>query len=216
MRNFINKPMAAMNMVTFPIDARIVDEFANCEALPGRRSTITPPWKSDIKWISAANQEAFDTFQSAFDRLDIAGHFRPHLDIEHEVRLYAGFLVVRSQCEEPHFHVDWMNANNEALTLLTPVSSNAAEFGLLYHKFNGGIGEYDYRRGEAIVFGDGFVHSTKPGRSDEPVVLLCFEFGTDKMEHWPKIYSTVGYQLTHICQPDGQFVATGLRPPKAG
>jgi hypothetical protein len=216
MRNFVNKPMAALNMVTFPIDVRIVDEFANYAALPGKLSTITPPWKSDIQWVSAANQQAFDAFQSAFDRLDIAGHFRPHLDIEHEVRLYAGFLVIRSRCDEPQFHVDWMNANNEALTLLTPVSSNAANFGLLYHKFSGGIGEYDYKRGEAIVFGDKFVHSTKPGKSDEPVVLLCFEFGTDKMEHWPNIYSTIGYQLTHICQPDGKFVPTELNSKRAG
>jgi hypothetical protein len=32
-----------------------------------------------------------------------------------------------------------------------------------------------------LIFGDGFLHATKPGQSDEPVVLLSFTFGTDKM-----------------------------------
>ncbi|HET8534780.1 MAG TPA: hypothetical protein VFL74_04455 [Sphingomicrobium sp.] len=216
MRHFINKDMAALNVSTIPVDTRIVDEFDNYEGLPGKRSIVSPPWKSDLRWVSAADEEAFDAFQSAFDRLGIAGHFLPYLDVEREVRLYAGFLVVRSQCGEAHFHLDWIDANNEAFTLLTPVSSNAADFGLLYEKLGGGIGEYDYRRGEAIVFGDKFVHSTKPGSSSEPVVLLCFEFGTDKMEHWPKIYPTVGYQLTHICQPDGRFVATEPQSGRSG
>jgi hypothetical protein len=210
MRHFINQELFALNVTTFPVDTAIIDEFADYRRLPGKHSSISPPWKSDMEWLSAADEELFEVFQSAFDRLGVADHLAPYLDIEREVRLYAGFLVIRSRCEEPSFHRDWIDANNEGFTLLTPVSANASDFGLLYHKLNGEIGDYDYRRGEAIAFGDNFVHSTKPGKSDDPVVLLCFEFGTDKMEHWPRLYPTVGYQLTHIRQPDGRFVATKL------
>jgi hypothetical protein len=68
------------------------------------------------------------------------------------------------------------------------------------------VGDYDYKPGEAVAFGDNFEHSTKPGQSAGPVALLCFEFGTDRMNHWPNIYRTVGKQVTHIRQPDGKFV----------
>jgi len=37
-------------------------------------------------------------------------------------------------------------------------------------------------------------------------VLLCFEYGTDKMERWPNIYQTVGKQVTHLREPNGRFV----------
>ena len=59
--------------------------------------------------------------------------------------------------------------------------------------------------GEAIIFGDNFSHSTKPGRSTKPVILLSFTFGTDKMEHWEKIFRTAGYQSKLVCRPDGEF-----------
>jgi hypothetical protein len=49
------------------------------------------------------------------------------------------------------------------------------------------------------------------GGNPEPVVLLCFEFGSDKMEHWPKIYPNIAKQATHLRQPDGQFIATGKK-----
>jgi hypothetical protein len=211
MRHFISKELGALNAMTIPVDASIVAEFSHPANLPGKISTISPGWDSDISWISAADEEAFAIFQSAFDRLGVAGRTAEYLDLDREVRLYAGFLIMRSCCNAPYFHVDWQQTNNEAFTFITPVTPNASDWGLLYHRVRGDTGEYRYKTGEGIVFGDKFVHSTKPGQSDEPVILLCFEFGTDKMVHWPKIYPTVGYQVSHIRQPDGQFVpASGL------
>jgi len=37
------------------------------------------------------------------------------------------------------------------------------------------------------------------------VVLLCFTFGTDKMEHWEKIRATAGYRSRMVRRPDGAF-----------
>jgi hypothetical protein len=218
MKHFLNREMLAPNVMTFPVDPTIIAEFAEPERLPGSYSTVAPrreKWNSDILWVSAADEEAFAVFQSAFDRLGIAGHAAPYLDLDQGVRLYAGFLVVRSRCTEPHFHVDWADANNEAFSFLTPVSTHGGNFGLLYKKLSGDVGDYEYSSGEGIAFGDKFAHSTKPGHSDEPVILLCFVYGTDKMEHWPKIYRTIGQQVTHIRQPDGRFVATGIEPARS-
>lgn len=212
MKHFLNKDFLAPNVMTYPVDRAIVAEFEGLDTASKHFSCLSPPskWNSDIKWISAADEATFELFQSAFDRLGIAAHVRPFIDVEREVRLYAGFLVIRSECAAPHFHVDWLKANNDAFTTMTPVGPGPEDFGLLYKKLDGTVGDYSYRQGEAIAFGDNFDHSTKPGRSDRPVVLLCFEYGTDRMEHWPQINRTIGSQTTHLRQPDGQFTrATG-------
>ena len=159
-----------------------------------------------LRWISPRTVTKFEIFQAAFERLGVGRHVEPYLDLDKGVRLYSGFLVVRSQCTEPSFHQDWDYTNNEAFTLITPVTDNAAGFGMLYKKGTGRTAEYEYRLGEAIVLGDHFIHSTKPGSSKEPVALLSFTFGTDKMVHWDKILRTAGYQSKLIRQPDGEFL----------
>ena len=209
MKHFLNNELIAPNVLTAAIDQEIAEEFlplAQSATVDPSFADVRPPWSSDIRWISAAVPEAFERFEDAFKRIGIAALVEPYLDIEREVRLYAGFLVLRSFCEKPNFHFDWDRTNNEAFTLITPVSKNAKGFGLLYRKLNGSIGEYDYKMGEALVFGDQFIHSTKPGRSSEPVVLLSFTFGTDKMEHWGKISCTAGYQSRLVRQPNGNFL----------
>jgi hypothetical protein len=205
---FINEEMDAPNVLRVPIDFGVTRRLG-----PIARSGIgrlkfyskAPRWRSDIRWYSPRFERGFRRFLSVFDALGVARHVEPFVDLADEVRLYNSFLVVRRRCDEPDFHVDWRNANNEAFTLMTPLTDNCRGFGLLYKKLDGSIGEYDYKPGEAIIFGDDFVHSTKPGASDEPVVLLCFNFGTDKMEHWPSIERTAARQGLLICRPDGQF-----------
>lgn len=223
MKHFLNKDFLAPNVMTFAVDREIVGEFEGLATDSAHFSHLRPPsnWNTDIEWVSAADEETFELFQSAFDRLGIADHARPYLDIEREVRLYAGFLVIRSRCDATHFHVDWLKTNNEAFTVMTPVGDAPEDFGLLYRKLDGTTGDYPYKQGEAIGFGENFDHSTKPGRSNQPVVLLCFEFGTDRMEHWPMIKRTIGTQTTHLRRPDGSFtrasgrVAETWTPPQA-
>jgi len=210
-KHFLNRDMLAPNVFTIPVDEDIVSEFAElaraAESDP-EYFTVRPKWNSDIRWISADSMAAFGTFESAFERLNAASHVREYLDLETEVRLYAGFLHTRSQCDEPHFHVDWSLTNNEAFTLLAPVCGLGSGQSLLYKKLTGEIAEYAYKPGEAIVFGDHFIHSTPPGSFDQPFTLLVFNFGTDKMSHWDRIKRTTGTQCRLIRLPDGQFSRT--------
>ena len=213
MRHFLSKEMLAVNVMTFAVDPAIVAEFANPSRLPGRMISVAPKrdkWNSDIEWISPEDERGFAVFESAFQRLGVPAQVAEHLDLNREVRLYFGFLVVRSRCTEPYFHCDWRDLSNEAFTFMAPVSANANGFGLLYKRLTGDVGEYEYRSDEAIVFGDNFEHSTKPGETEEPVVLLSFEFGTDKMDRWPGIYDRLKKQAALVRQPDGTFVRTGL------
>jgi hypothetical protein len=212
MKHFLNREMLAANVKTFPVDPAIVAEFADPARLPGRLISVAPKrdkWHSDIEWISPDDEEGFAVFESAFERLGIPEQAAPYLDLDQEVRLYFGFLVVRSRCTEPYFHHDWRGLNNEAFTFMAPVSANASGFGLLYKKLTGETAEYEYRPDEGIMFGDNFEHSTKPGAADEPVILLSFEFGSDKMEYWPGIYDRLRKQATLLRQSDGDFVRTG-------
>jgi hypothetical protein len=218
MRHFFNQELRVFNAMTAPIDPAITREFEPlCRGglNPTDYDVVKPSgrnWHSDIHWISAATPETFRKFESAFERSGIPELMAPYMDLEHEVRLYAGFLVVRSLCTEPYFHVDWKKLNNEAFTLLTPITDNAGDFGLLYKTYDGSEAEYRYTSGEAIVFGDHFKHSTKPGRSDQPVAMLCFEFGSDRMEHWDKVYDSMGTQARLHRKPDGEFIrADGSR-----
>jgi hypothetical protein len=214
MKHFLNAEMLAVNAKAIPVDTTIVQEFADPTRLPGRLVSIQPSrnrWKSDIEWISADDPEAFGFFESAFYRLGVPDHVLPFIDIQQEVRLYLGSLVVRSRCADTYFHTDWKKLNNEAFTVITPVTDNASNFGLLYRKANTEIGEYSYRSGEAILFGDNFSHSTKPGQSEQPVMLLCFQFGSDKMEYWPEIDAQLHTQGTQLRLPDGSFARTGTK-----
>ena len=216
MKHFLNAEMLSANAKTIPVDPEIVAEFAEPSRLPGRLVTIAAGakrWKSDIEWISADDEEAFVAFESAFNRLGIPAQAAPYLDLDREVRLFSGFLVIRSRCVDTYFHTDWRGLNNEAFTVLTPVTDNTSDFGLLYKKVTGETGEYSYRPGEAILFGDNFEHSTKPGQSDKPVVLLCFQFGTDKMKHWPAITQQLYTQATQLRRPDGVLIRTGRVAP---
>ena len=208
MRHWINSGLGAVNVMTVPVDPKVVEEFAPLVNAPldeRRYACVRPPWNSDVRWISAATEDSFEQFQWAFDRLDLGKAVEPYVDIDKQVRMYAGFLVIRSECTAPSFHVDWVDTNNEGFNSNMPITDNAAGFGLVYKKINGKIAEYEYKRGEAIIIGDHFVHSTAPGRSETPVALLSFTFGTDKMEHWEKLFRTAGYQSALLRRPDGQF-----------
>jgi hypothetical protein len=192
---------------TIDVDPAVVREFLPiARRRPSRHfSVVRPRWSSDIRWIGPRSPEAYRLFESAFHRLGIAAHVEPMLDLDHEPRIYAGFLVTRRRCRNPDFHVDWRDTEGQAFTLMTPVGNNASGFGLLYRDDSGVVRDYDYRPGEAVLFSDDFLHSTKPGSSDQPVVLLCFTFGTDRMKYWDRIRATSGSQSALTCRPDGRF-----------
>lgn len=210
MKHFINKELLAPNVLTVPVDFEIVREFTDLALSddPGPDYFTLAPWAkfNDIRWISAATPTAFDRFQNAFERLAVADYVREYLDIEKDVRFYTGFLHTRRETRETNLHVDWIKTNNEAFTLLTPICGPESGQKLVYRKMTGEIAEYSYKWGEAIIFGDHFIHSSPAGVSETPLSLLVFNFGTDKMEHWEKLLRTQGRQCPLVQRPDGKFI----------
>ncbi len=203
---FLNGEMLALNVMTVPIEQSIVTEFASLAGGapdPTSFASVRPPWHSDIEWISARTETAFATFESAFERLDIAKWVEPYVDYDTQIRMFGGFVVLRSQCDEPSFHLDWHDGNNNGFNLLTPITDNGAGFGLIYKKLDGSVGSYDHKMGEAIIIGSNFVHSTAPGRSERPVALLSFTFGTDKLQYWDALSVSAANQGPLYRRPDG-------------
>ncbi|MEB3333256.1 MAG: hypothetical protein VKI83_12280, partial [Synechococcaceae cyanobacterium] len=215
MHHFHNALLAAPNVLEIDLNLEVIGEFHDLIQRPLSAETFhiaSPQWQSNIQWISPNTLECFRFFYHRFLQLGVSDHVKPFLDLEQRCMMYSGFLVARSHCTQADFHLDWIDANNEAFTLITPITANCQGFGLLYQRSDGSVAEYDYKLGKALVFGDSFLHATKPGKSEEPVVLLSFTFGTDKMEHWPAIARTAGSQGNLLRLPNGDFRVRDMEP----
>jgi hypothetical protein len=206
-RHLFDPEWLARDVMRVAIDPAVPDSFAELAAdpVPPGYHVERPGWNSDVRWISAAEEGNFARFDAAFDALDVARHVLPHVDVDEVVRMYQGFVVLRSECRAPDYHTDWLDTGNQAFTLLTPIGDPVPGFGLSFVTITGETRSYDYRRGEALILGDNFLHSTQPGRSPRPAALLSFNFGTDRMEHWPAIRKTAGVQGGLVRRPDGVF-----------
>jgi len=202
---FFNDKMQAKNVIEIDVDQSALSKICDLSFEGEDYDVVSPGWNSDIKWISTNSIKSRQIFYDSFKNMNISSRVLQYLDLNESPVMYQGFIVSRSNCSLPYFHEDWIDTRNQAFTFLTPITNNSNGFGLLYHDIHGEVREYNYQMGKGILFGDEFIHSTKPGRSENPVMLLCFEFGTDKMEYWDAICQTVGYQGGLVQMPNKQF-----------
>lgn len=222
---FLNPALMAANAFEFDVPADILEELApltaalrameenaTLYALPeGLRlfNQRPPRWKSDICWLSNADEAAYWWFDSLLRRLKLDEMVAPFVAHDSQIRLYSGFFVTRSHCDALDRHYDWFTAQNCAFTTMIPLTPNAAGMGLTYETVRGPDRHYAYRLGRGIAFGAGFRHSTAIGHLDERAVFLSFTFGTDRMDEWETIERTAGRQGRFFCQPDGVFRTIG-------
>lgn len=222
---FLNPALMAMNVLEFEVPDAILAELApladavrameaneTVYALPGgvRLYNQRPPgWKSDICWLSNADEAAYRWFETLFRRLKLDETVAPFVAHDSQIRLYSGFFVTRSHCDALDRHYDWFTEQNCAFTTMIPLTANAAGMGLTYETVQGPERYYAYRQGKGIAFGAGFYHSTAVGHLDERAVFLSLTFGTDRMDEWEMIEKTAGRQGRFICQPDGVFRTIG-------
>jgi hypothetical protein len=163
-----------------------------------------PGWPSDIRWWSADDEATFARFQRLFDQV------LPSLAARglwaQGGRLYCGFFVTRSRCNETAFHFDYVDeCGANAYTFMTPIDDWEGPAGqLVYRDAFGRRCTYQYKKGVAIVLGARFHHGTQPC-VDVPRAFLCFTFGTSNPEAWPHIRRTVAVQSRLFRGPDGAF-----------
>ena len=190
-----------------------------------------PHWgKTDIRWISSADEHTFRTcFEALFRGLRIAELFH-FLGADGGLTLFSGFIVARQHSTKSNFHTDFQDTGAKCFTLMTPLydmsalpdchllcvvdapkappggdGSSSAEDGAEVASSTACGGDddahegiasslpandgpatkvdpstakqYRYTLGEAVAFGDGFVHATETGASPTPLAFLCFTFG---------------------------------------
>ena len=210
--HFLNTNFSAHDIIEIDIDYDVVVEVL--DIITDAESSLyvaKPGWGSDIRWTSPNNLKTYLKFSNLFNKLNVTNYVKEYIDFNEELVMYGGFIVTRKSCESTYFHMDWVDVGNEAFNIVTPIYNNQDGFGLLYMDTSHTVREYDYQIGKAIIIGDNFIHSTKPGDSEDPVLLLSFTFGTDKMEHWPAISKTALTQSNFIHMPNGQFLVDHLK-----
>lgn len=219
---FLNPKLLALNAFEIDIAEEVIAELAplalearTMETYRGRFRLSNAVqlynerprhWKSDICWLSHADEPAFNWFESIYQRMGLAELVAPFVPHDREIRLYAGFFVTRSRCEALDMHCDWLTQESEAFTLMAPLTANASDMGMTYDTVLGEQRTLTYRMGKGLVFGPKFNHSTAVGQLDERAVFLCFNFGTDRMDNWQEISATTATQCDMLRQPDGSFI----------
>jgi len=208
MHSFFNSEFDAPNVLKFTFPENLIAD-AKTQILESeifdRLMKVQPNWKSDISWLSPNSLTDFTVFNNIFDQLNISKKFKESLGFSQKLVSYCGFLVVRSECTGIDFHTDWIGTGLSAFTLITPLVDEGNDLGLLYKKTDSTVGKYLYKPGEAIVFADGFIHSSMPSESSRNIILLSFTFGFDDMALWPAISKTAGYQSNLLRLPNGDF-----------
>ena len=181
-------------------------------------------WSSDLGWVSVDDAATYKRFETLFHRMQLPDRFASVVPHTRTLRLYSAFFVVRSRCDAPSWHEDYLRSvGTDALTLITPLYDyeETESFQLLYRATEGDSvsdgGEatqrrYSYRRGKALVFGSRFEHATEPGsgRDGEAHCYLSLTFGTDEQRRWAEIGKTLETQSRVLVQPDGTMRLTHL------
>ncbi|MGF1529724.1 MAG: hypothetical protein ACFCBW_23515 [Candidatus Competibacterales bacterium] len=160
--------------------------------------------KNPLLWVSANNPSTYAIYQNFLDNLGIDSDTKQLVDYENRIVMYCGFLVICDRAEGYSWHVDY-SPNANAYTLITPLLPLDRDHGnLVYAMGENQAGIYNYQVGEAIMFGDGFLHCTEPfAPNKQKRVLLSMTFGTDKMEYWPILKESIDGQSNFLILPSG-------------
>lgn len=185
----------------------LAGEYYQSEVLQPQQFYLVSYDTYPLLWLTNHSQATYAPFARLFRALQLDHLLADVLDFEKQLVMYSGFFVVGNRATERMWHYDY-RPGAQAMTLITPLFDwNPAHGHLLYQLPDGQEQLYTYQLGEAIVFGDGFLHSTQPYAQTEPLrVLVSFTFGSDKWQHWPVIKQNIAEQSYFYCQPCGHPV----------
>ena len=113
------KPLAALGSLIETLKAPKGGAKGELVAKRWRFHSEAPNWKSDIRWVSAADAATFrDFFVPLFHKLAIAEAF---LFLGCAMVPFSGFFVVRKDTQKSYFHKDFTATGGKAFTLMTPL-----------------------------------------------------------------------------------------------
>jgi len=173
------------------------------------RFHVTSYGAAPLLWVSANNADTYDIFKSYLTDLDIMDDIKELVDFDDHIEVYCGFFVVGKHMDRQTWHKDYRDGAN-GYTLITPLFDLHRSHGnLMYKNALSAVKTYDYKMGEAVIFGDGFEHATEPYPETGAFrVMLSFTFGTDKVEYWDTLKETIGQQSDYMILPCGHEKGT--------
>jgi len=162
-----------------------------------------------LLWCSNNTDQTYQIYKRFFKQVSLDEKVKSLVDYDKKIVMYCGFLVIGNHAPGYAWHVDYFpNANG--YTLITPLFEPDPVHGnLLYKDTDNQVKTYHYKLNEAIIFGDGFFHTTKPYSHTKNLrILLSLTFGTDKLSHWNVLKRTIGSQSNYMILPCGHRFGT--------
>ncbi|MCS6959086.1 MAG: hypothetical protein RMK91_03455 [Pseudanabaenaceae cyanobacterium SKYGB_i_bin29] len=162
-----------------------------------------------LLWVSSNTAKTYNLYRQFLDKLDIIDDIKLLVDYREKIVMYCGFLVVSNVIRQPKWHYDYRQGAN-AYTLITPLLALSTNHGnLCYRDDRHKTNIYRYKLGEAIIFGEGFLHSTEPYPPCSDIrVLVSLTCGTDKLGYWHITSRTIATQSRYFVLPCGCVVGT--------
>lgn len=71
-------------------------------------------WSSDVTWMSADDLRTHASLEGLFERCELARHFEVLCGCRERLRMYSASFVVRSRCNAPNFHTDYVDGVRSA------------------------------------------------------------------------------------------------------
>lgn len=161
-----------------------------------------------LLWFSNNDAPTFELFEDFFEALDLSEDLKQLVDYREQIVMYCGFLVIGNRAPEPLWHYDYFPGAN-AYTLITPLFELEPEHGQLLYQLGQEVKIYPYQLGEAILLGEGFLHSTQTYAPSQSLrVLVSMTFGTDKWRYWETLKQNIEEQSNYYRLPCGHIVGS--------
>lgn len=160
-----------------------------------------------LLWVTNHSFKSYRHFHTFFKALQLDSVLRRHVSFRKQLIMYSGFFVVGHHAKEKMWHYDYRHGA-QGMTLITPLFDWHPPHGhLLYQRPDGSEGVYTYTKNQAIVLGEGVLHSTQPyAASDTLRVLVSLTLGSDQWKHWELLKANIAEQSHFYIQPCGHAV----------
>lgn len=174
------------------------------ETLPGEAFDLISYDTYPLLWITNRTAKSYHVFERFFQQIRLEAGLKQQGITPSQVRVYSGFFVLGNRAPEPLWHYDY-RTGAQAFTLITPLFPWHPSHGhLLYQDTEQREHRYRYQQGEAICFGDGFLHSTEPyAPGPELRVLVSLTFGSKRWRDWDLIQRNIREQSHFYRLPCG-------------
>lgn len=168
-------------------------------------------------WLSSHNSEAYQIFATAFAQSGLE-HKVGSLLTKGKPHMYNGFFVSRKfiHHKADTLHWDYRNTETNAFTILIPLLDQMERYHpnschLTYVTSTKEQKIHHYRRGEAVILGDDFVHGPQACDAETNLPLLNFVVGSDDLDFTPIMQQYIFKWAGSVWHPNNTHVTKTIQ-----